>query len=135
METPASNDSLKASLSPPVGGRLRSFRRDWQTNKCSNIMLDILTIHHQSKLSQSSPDCLRTQGLSKIQLWPLIQSLLSKNAIERVENVKSLWFYNRLFLIPKPHLGWRPMTDMSRLPPFLFVERFKWKLQSPSGPL
>ena len=26
------NDSLKASLSPPVGGRLRSFRRDWQTN-------------------------------------------------------------------------------------------------------
>ena len=26
------NDSLKASLSPPVGGRVHSFRRDWQTN-------------------------------------------------------------------------------------------------------
>ena len=29
METPPPNDSLKASLSPPVGGRRRSFRRDW----------------------------------------------------------------------------------------------------------
>ena len=28
METPLPNDSLKASLSPPVGGRLCSFRRD-----------------------------------------------------------------------------------------------------------
>ena len=33
VETPLPNDSSKASLSPPVGGRLRSFRRDWQTNK------------------------------------------------------------------------------------------------------
>ena len=32
METPPPNDFSKASLSPPVGGRLRSFRRDWQTN-------------------------------------------------------------------------------------------------------
>ena len=30
-----------------------------------------------------------------------IQSLLSENAIERVENVKSLGFYSRLFLVPK----------------------------------
>ena len=36
VETPNPNDSLKASLSPPVGGRLHSFRRDWQTNKCSS---------------------------------------------------------------------------------------------------
>ena len=43
VETPLPNDSLKASLSPPVGGRLRSFRRDWQTNKCSSNMLNIIT--------------------------------------------------------------------------------------------
>ena len=43
METPPPNDSLKASLSPPVGGRLRSFRRDWKTNKCSSNMLNIIT--------------------------------------------------------------------------------------------
>ena len=34
VETPPPNDSLKASLSPPAGGRLHSFRRDWQPNKC-----------------------------------------------------------------------------------------------------
>ena len=43
METPPPNDSLKASLSPPVGDRLCSFRRDWQTNKCSSNMLNIIT--------------------------------------------------------------------------------------------
>ena len=43
VETPLPNDSLKASLSPPVGGRLRSFRRDWQTNKCSSNVLNIIT--------------------------------------------------------------------------------------------
>ena len=37
------NDSFKTSLSPPVGGRLRSFRKDWQTNKCSSNVLNIIT--------------------------------------------------------------------------------------------
>ena len=54
-----------------------------------------------------------------------IQSLLSKNAIERVENVKSLWFYSRLFLVPKPHQRWRPVIDLSRLNTFLHIEKFK----------
>ena len=36
VETPPPNDSFQASLSPPVGGRLRSFRRDWLTNIFSN---------------------------------------------------------------------------------------------------
>ena len=40
---PSPNDSFKASLSPPVGGRLRSFRRDWQTNKCLSNVLNIIT--------------------------------------------------------------------------------------------
>ena len=42
VETPHPNDSFQASLSPPVGGRLRSFRRDWLTNKCSDV-LNIIT--------------------------------------------------------------------------------------------
>ena len=54
-----------------------------------------------------------------------IQSLLSKNAIERVENVKSLGFYSRLFLVPKPHQRWRPVIDLSRLNTFLHVQKFK----------
>ena len=58
-----------------------------------------------------------------------IQSLLSKNAIERVENVKSLGFYSRLFLVPKPHRRWRPVIDLSRLNTFLHVEKFKMETQ------
>ena len=54
-----------------------------------------------------------------------IRSPLSKNAIDRVENVKSLRFYSRLFLVPKPHQRWRPVIDLSRLKTLLLVERFK----------
>ena len=43
VKTPPPNVSLKASLNPPVGGCLGSFRRDWQTEECSNNMLNILT--------------------------------------------------------------------------------------------
>ena len=49
-------------------------------------------------------------------------SILSKNAKERVENVKSLGFYSCLFLVPNPHQRWR---SVSRLNTFLLVERFK----------
>ena len=43
VKVPPPNDSLQASLSPPVGGRLHSFRRDRLTNKCSDNMLNIIT--------------------------------------------------------------------------------------------
>ena len=43
VETPPPNDSFQASLSPPVGRRLRSFRRDLLTDKCSDNMLKIIT--------------------------------------------------------------------------------------------
>ena len=58
-------------------------------------------------------------------LTSCIQSLLSRNAIEKVENVKSPGFYSRLFLVPKPQQRWRPVIDLSRLNKFLLVERFK----------
>ena len=61
----------------------------------------------------------------ELALTACIQSLLSKNAIERVENVKSLGFYSRLFLVPKLHQKWRRVIDLSRLNTFLLVERFK----------
>ena len=54
-----------------------------------------------------------------------IQSLLSKNAIKRVENIESLGFYCCLFLVPKPHQRWRPVIDLSKLNTFLHVEKFK----------
>ena len=105
METPPPNDSLQASLSPPVGGRLRSFRRDWPTNKCSD-MLNIITngyvLPFISKPNLVEAPLIRSgyKALQKEQtLASCIQSLLSKNAIERVEIVTSLGFYSHLFLV------------------------------------
>ena len=43
MENSPANDSLKASLSPPVRCRLRLFRGDWQTEKYSNNVLNIFS--------------------------------------------------------------------------------------------
>ena len=132
VETPLPNDSFKASNSPPVGGRLRSFSRDWQENNCSSNMLNIITNGYVLPFL-SKPNLVRFpliiseyKALPKDQaLADCIQSLLSKNVIERVENVKSLGFYSRLFLAPKPHQRWRPVIDLSRLNTFLHVEKFK----------
>ena len=98
VETPPPNDSLKASLSPPVGG-LRSFRRDWQTNKCSSNVLNIITngyvLPFLSKPSLVRYPLIQSEYKARQKdqaLATCIQSLLSKKAIERVENVKSLGF-------------------------------------------
>ena len=132
VETPLLNDSSKASLSPPVGSRLHSFKRDWLTNKCSQNVLNIITngyvlpFHSKPKLIRFPLILSEYKAQQKDQaLATCIQSLLSKNAIERVENVKSLGFYSRLFLVPKPHQRWRPVIDLSRLNTFLHVEKFK----------
>ena len=83
-------------------------------------------IHLKPKLVRAPLIRSGYKALHKEQaLTSCIQSLLSKNAIERVENVKSLEFYSRLFLVPKPHQRWRPVIDLSRLNTFLLVENFK----------
>ena len=103
----------------------------WLTSKCSNKTLNIITNGYALPLI-SKPNLARVplihsgyKALQKDQaLASCIQSLLSKNAIERVEKVKFLGFYSRLFLVPKPHQRWRPVIDLSRLNTFLLVERF-----------
>ena len=132
VETHPSNDCLKASLSPPVGGRLGSFRRDWQTNKCSSNVLNIITngyvLPFLSKPSLIRFPLIQSKYMAHQKdqaLATCIQSLLSKNTIDRVENVKSLGFYSHLILVPKSHQRWRPVIDLSRLNTFLQVEKFK----------
>ena len=98
VETPPPNDSSKASLSPPVG-RLCSFSRDWQINKCSSNVLNIITNGYVLTFL-SKPNLVRFPLIvSEYKARPkdqaladCIQPLLSMNAIERVENVKSLGF-------------------------------------------
>ena len=111
METPLTNDYL-SSDSPPVGGRLCSFRRDCLKEKCSNNTLSIITNSYilpfitKAKLVRHP---LILAGYKAHQKAPslasCIQSLLSRSAIERVENVRSLGFYSHLFLVPKPRFN------------------------------
>ena len=81
------------------------------------------SIHLKTKFSQSPSDSFRLQGPSKRTSSDCLYPVSSVN--ERVENVKSLGFYSRLFLVPKPHQRWRPVIDLSRLNTFLLVERCK----------
>ena len=78
VETPLPNDSSKASLSPPVGGRLRSFKRDWLTNKCSQNVLNIITNGYVLPF-RSKPNLIRFplilseyKAQQKDQPWPLV---------------------------------------------------------------
>ena len=59
------------------------------------------------------------------QLPDALHQLTDKNAVEIVQNQKSLGFFNRLFLVPKPNNKWRPILDLSNLNLFLKVEKFK----------
>ena len=117
VETPLPNDSSKASLSPPVG-HLRSFRRDWQTNKCSSNVLNIITNGYVLPFL-SKPNLVRFplimseyKTLQKYQaLADCLQSRLSKNAMKRVENVKS-----RILQLP---------VSSPQASPKVHVEKFK----------
>ena len=44
---------------------------------------------------------------------------MNKNVVELVATQKSLGFYNRLFLVPKPNNWWRPILYLSTLNNFL----------------
>ena len=108
---PLLNDSSKASFSPPVGSRLRSFKRDWLINKCSQNVLNIITNGYVLPF-RSKPNLIRFPLiLSEYKAQQKDQALATciQSLIERVENVKSLGFYSRLFLVPKPHQRWRPV--------------------------
>ena len=58
-------------------------------------------------------------------LLEALHQLMDKNAVELVHNQRSLGFFNRLFLVPKPNNKWRPILDLSKLNLFLKVEKFK----------
>ena len=131
METPPPNDSSK-SLPQSTSRRSPPFFQQRLANKCSSNVLNIITNGYvlpfllKPNLVRFALIVSEYKALPKDQaLADCIQSLLSKNAIERVENVKSLGFYSHLFLVPKPHQRWRPVIYLSRLNTFLHIEKFK----------
>ena len=80
----------------------------------------------KTKLGQISSDNIRVQGPSKRPSSDRLHPVSSlKEHYRKGGYVKSLGFYSRLFVVPKPHQSWRPVIDLSRLNTFLNVEKFK----------
>ena len=52
-------------------------------------------------------------------------TLINKLVVERVVIRSSLAFYNRLFLVPKPNIKWRPILDLSQLNLYLSPSTFE----------
>ena len=84
------------------------------------------TIPFKAKFGQIPSDPVRVQGPSKRPSPGLLYPVSSvKERNRKGGKCKSLGFYSRLFLVPKPHQRWRPVIDVSRLNTFLHVEKFK----------
>ena len=130
METPPPNDSFQASLSPPVGSRLRSFRKDWLTNKCSDV-LNIITNGYFLPFI-SKPNLVRAplilsgykpfKRTSSDLLYP-VSSVKERN--RKGEKCKISRVLQSPVSCTQASPRWRPLIDLSSLNTFLLVERFK----------
>ena len=121
-----------AVTNPPVGARLQSFWQVWLDLGSSHRVVRmlrsgyILPFQNRPFLSRHPTVISRyVNHRRNSYLSEALHQLISKNAVEPVQNPKSLGFFNRLFLVPKPNNKWRPILDLSNLNPFLKVEKFK----------
>ena len=117
---------------PPVGARLQSFWQVWldlgASHKIVRVLRSgyILPFQNRPLLSRHPTVISRYVNHHRNSyLSEALHQLISKNAVEPIQNPKSLGFFNRLFLVPKPNNKWRPILDLSNLNPFLKVEKFK----------
>ena len=121
-----------AAQNLPVGARLQHFWQNWLDlgagPKAIQILKEGYTLPFRTrpKLTRSPTviSCYVNPHRDSYLLKALHQ-LIAKNAVELVRNQKSLGFFNRLFLVPKPNNKWRPILDLSNLNVFLKVEKFK----------
>ena len=117
---------------PPVGARLQSFWKTWLNLGAGPKVVQILREGYplpfriRPQLTRSPTVISRYVNPHRNSyLLEALHQLIDKNAVERVQNPKSLGFFNRLFLVPKPNNKWRPILDLNNLNLFLKVEKFK----------
>ena len=120
------------AIDPPVGARLHQFWEKWEALGSSPKVVTALRegytlpFRFRPNLTRSPTvisNYVNPQNHSH--LLEALYQLVNKNAVEPVANQKSLGFYNRLFLVPKPNNRWRPILDLSTLNTFLNTESFK----------
>ena len=117
---------------PPVGGRLHRFWETWLSLGSNPRVVSILKDGYNLPFKMRPPltRCpLIISGYANPRrnkfLKEALQSLITKQAVEKVVVRASLAFYNRLFIVPKQNNKWRPILDLSKLNLFLHSETFK----------
>ena len=117
---------------PPVGCRLHRFWETWLSLGSNPWVVSILKDGYNLPFKMRPPltRCpLIISGYANPRrnkfLKVALQSLITKQAVEKVVVRASLAFYNRLFIVPKPNNKWRPILDLSKLYLFLHSETFK----------
>ena len=115
-----------------VGARLQNFWQIWLDLGAGPKVVQILKEGYTLPF-QIRPKLTRYPTVVSCYVNPhrnsylleALHQLIDKNAVELVQNQKSLGFFNRLFLVPKPNNKWRPILDLSKLNLFLKTEKFK----------
>ena len=116
----------------PVGARLQNFWQTWLDLGAGPKVVQILkegytfSFRIRPKLTRSPIviSCY-VDPHRNLNLIEALHQLIDKNAIELVQQEKSLGFFNRLFLVPKPNSQWQPILDLSKLNFFLKTQTFK----------
>ena len=119
---------MNVALNLPVGARLQNFWQVWQNLGTSLRVVQILREGYTLPF-RIRPKLVRFPTVMSCYINPhrnsylmeALHQLTDKNAVEVVQNQKSVGFFNRLFLVPKPNNKWRPILDQSNLNLFLKV--------------
>jgi hypothetical protein len=114
--------NVPLSQEGPVGGRLHNFWVFWEKLGAATEVVDILR-HGLKWEFKEAPVLRKTPWDAQLHLAPdkltvysqVVETLLTKGAIERVQNPNSRGLYSILFLRPKPSGEWRPIIDLKRL--------------------
>jgi len=110
----------------PVGGRLSNFLNAWAEVTDDEWVLSTvsgyeLPFHSYPDKNLNPPPHIIKPGQEDIINEEIIR-LLKNNAIEETNDV---FYLNQIFLVPKPHGGWRPVVNLKPLNQYLLVEHFK----------
>ena len=115
-----------------VGARLQNFWQTWLDLgaglKIVQILREGYTLPFRIRPNLTRSPTVISRYVNphrNLYLLEALHQLIDKNAVELVQNQKSLGFFNRLFLVPKPNNRWRPILDLSKLNLFLKAEKFK----------
>ena len=116
----------------PVGARLHQLWEKWAALGVSPKVVTVLREGYTLPF-RFRPNFTRSPTIiscyvnpqKNLYLLEALLQLLNKNAVEPVATRKSLGFYNRLILVPKPSNWWRPILHLSTLNTFLNTESFK----------